>query len=317
MQRRRQFLAAGVAGISGVFGGCSCGETWASVDLAFDVTDVRRHDGEWHISVSATLSFDFPKEDDEGIGSFDIALYDRNKTLLEARAVDGFRWKEVPDSHRTETDCGDHGTASVTESFTVDRIPFFVGPRFHHGQSVDTLELDWRGSRSKLTASRLERDRSSKGNVTVTAVSADDYESVQVKTVPWPVVDSQTVDRTETFRTIRFDTSVRYRERDSPEVNFYSDATEIAIRWARPVPDGSCERPFLEGVDRQNRTLYLRIGTHDVPRVRCQHDSAIPYRFEADFRDATPPTIETIVFVHLDATGKVIERLVHDVHRRR
>lgn len=383
MTSRRQLLAGLATATTAPLAGCSpCGETWYADQLAFDLDRIERADSGWDLAVTATASFHFPKREDGGFGPFDVALYGADTSLLDYETVDGLRWSDVPEIERTETDCGDHGSTSVTRSFTVDERPHYVGPRFVEGHEASSLDpnsssgfngLDalryapagdsttatngttttdgttattdegtpaTTGGRTNATATNGtagtdgttatadEETTATTGEGTTAtgtaerptgtatgdgAVTPADYETVAIEALPWPEPDNQAVTETDRLTNVRFRTSPACTSRGGAEADTGFFVGDLVVEWARPIPNGSCARPFLESLSSADRRLTVRVGLHEPSHVRCRDCEYIRYRLVVDAREGAEPVFDEVEFLHVSEGGEVEERIVEQV----
>lgn len=380
MKRRRELLAGLAAATTAPLAGCSpCGETWAARQLAFDVETVTPTADGWELTVSATADFAFPKSGTDGFGTFDVALYAADRSLLDYATVDGLRWRDVPEADRTETDCGDHGSRSVTRSFSVVEVPHYVGPRFVEGHEAASLDPNSSQGFSALEALRYapggdgtatpagaptpttgteatagttgtptdpattptayrtatgttsatpRTPRTANGSTTPTAsrtaagttdattpgpdgeLSPDDYEVVAVEALPWPEPDNQAVTETDRLTNLRFRTSPSCTSRRGARLDLGLFEADVLVEWARLIPEGSCERPYLESASLADGRLTVRVGLHQATQVRCRDCAYVRYRLLADWREGVDRSLEEAEFVHVTGSGEVVERIV-------
>lgn len=325
MPRRRKVLTGIGTGALGALAGCSeCGETWYAHQLYFDVDEVDRSDTEWEITVTSTVDFEFPTSDDDGVGSFDVAVYGENQSLLDYETVDGLRWGDVPDDRRTETECGDGGTAAATKSFSLEEFPYYVGPRFVDGREAESLDPNSSSGFSALEtiwyAADGEGSTTPTGTETVTEtpkptgepprddVSPEDYERVEVEVLPWPTPDNQAVRETEALTNVRFWTGSACVSRSGVRTRTDLFDSDLLVEWARAVP--GCKRPFLETVSYEDSRLTLEVGLHEAPQVRCRECDQLGYQLQVDRRAGREFRFEEVEIVHRSGDGAVVERVV-------
>lgn len=338
MKRRREVLVGVGASVVGSLAGCSeCGETWTAYRLSLGLDSVDWTGDGWELSVSVTAEFAFPTSAEQGFGAFDVALYGEDRSLLDYETVDGLRWGDVPDDERTESECGDRGTASVTRSFSVAALPRYVGPRFHDGHEAASLEPNATGGFAGLRALRYAdadatdatkstprttaegtpdsrtTDEATSGEATATDVSGDDFEPVAVESLPWPTPKNQAVRATDSLTDLRFRTAPACASRGDVHAEADGYPSDLVVEWARPIPDGSCDRPFLESAAVEGERLSLVVGLHEAPQVRCRRCDHLGYEVLADRRDDPDEEIETVELVHLSRAGDVVERVVEPV----
>jgi len=155
MVRRRELLGTAAAGAASLLAGCSmCGETWYGHRLTVDLASIAPTGDGYEVTVSATVAFEFPTEDRDGVGTFDLALYGADRSVLAAETVPGLRWGQVPEQERIDGRCGQSGTATATRTVTVPELPHYLGPRFHDGREAASLNTNSTAGFHELTVLR-------------------------------------------------------------------------------------------------------------------------------------------------------------------
>lgn len=332
--RRRELLGTAAAGAVGVLAGCTrCGETWYGHRLSFSLDAVAPTAEGYELTVSATVAFEFPKDERDGVGTFDIALYGADRSLLAVETVEGLRWGQVPEQERIEGECGPSGTATATRTVTVPDRPHYVGPRFHDGREAAALEPNSTAGFHELTTLRYrEAGGAPDGDGTATTgdgttseatttdattteptsddLSPADYELVSVEQLPWPTPDLQAVDATESLTNVRFSPIRGCYERGEPTLVFSLYRADLRLRWSRPVPESECQWPFLEALSFSDGRLTVDVGLGTAPAARCDPCDARRYELLLDYREDREVTVEEVLVRHLGPDGSVRERRV-------
>ena len=309
MQSRRAVLSAGAVGAYGLLAGCvGCSPGQTAWRLGLDLHDIQAVDAGWELVVSAGLDIENASVDGDGVGPFEITLYDQETTVLGTELVDGLRWEDVPESQREETECASRGSTSVTRTVTVADVPTYIGPRFRDPADARTLLTGLSSEIESLTAVRYAGSKPGKG--TDEAVAPTDFEQVDVGRLPWPEPDNQAIRSTEILQNVQFHAGPGCT-RSRPGVEERFDDGTLFLEWARPVPDGSCQRPYLSDARVEDGRLVFEIGLHEPPHVLCRECSMRRYTIQATV-DADPLPFETVELVHIDSEGTVIERVRSD-----
>lgn len=135
---RRTVVAALGAGSVGALAGCGC-KLRDAYRISLELDAIEPVTDGWELTVTATTRILNPSDDadDLGSGRYDVAAYDHDRTLLETGEVEPVTWGDVPEANRSESDCGDVGSRSTTETLVVGELPAYVGPRFHDPEDVE------------------------------------------------------------------------------------------------------------------------------------------------------------------------------------
>lgn len=323
MHNRRAVLRAGAVGAFGGLAGCvGCGSPMENYRLTLDLHTIRPVDSGWEVVVSAVFEIEDASEESDGIGPFEISLYDGDHSVLATSEVESLMWADVPDDQRTEDECSGRGSTSVTRTFTVETVPKFIGPRFELPNDAQALQTGISSPFESLTAIKHseapgEPDSASTDQTTTAptqtqttteAVRSTDYEQVTVERLPWPEPDNQAIADLEGLGTLEMLTDIHCTD-DRTGSDVTTGGGELLVSWARPIPSESCLRPYLSESTLEDDQLTFVIGLHEPPHVICRKCETIGYTIRAQVGDDEDLPFEQVELVHTDEAGDVIERI--------
>lgn len=288
--RRRDLLAGIGTATLPTLAGCGCMgvETWPGLGFTVEPTALTATGDGWTVDATVEILINFGG-DGTGIEGVSLAAFDQSGSVAGTTQLGDLLWGDIPESNRTEGECGSSGTLRREATVEADAFPQWVGIRY-----------------DEATRSYTEpREISVYGGEQRTDATVDAYQPVAVEELT-PSSSSQPTEPPVASVRVR-PGELSCEGRTTPDVDYsVSGSTDVDITADRALPETHF-RPTLTGFE-YGDVLRFDIGLRPRPQLRRTDCTTAPYevRLTYDDDDREPQTVE---LRHLGRDGSVVETI--------